>query len=123
MITAHPCLAGEGAALEFHRIKQADGSYRISNLPPAALRSDGSIRRHSDPGAAPAQHARMRRLLQELGTIRVETMNGIHPVNISVAVGAAHVGGGIPTPDEFIGFTQTLLPAEIGGIADGVWGR
>ena len=58
-----------------------------------------------------------------LGTIRVETMNGIHPVNISVAVGAAHVGGGIPTPDEFIGFVQSKLPAEVGGITDGVWGR
>ncbi len=50
-----------------------------------------------------------KRLLRELGTIKVETMNGVHPVNISVGVGAAHTGGGIPTPDELIEFVQTSL--------------
>ena len=63
-----------------------------------------------------------KRLLQELGTIKVETMSGIHPVNISVAVGAAHTGGGIPTPDELMELVQGHLGSESGNIADCVWG-
>ncbi|NNL99629.1 MAG: hypothetical protein HKO62_02685 [Gammaproteobacteria bacterium] len=50
----------DDAPEEFHRIKQPGGRYLITNLPPAALRADGSIRPHYDPNAAPAQHARMR---------------------------------------------------------------
>jgi len=63
-----------------------------------------------------------KRLVRELGTIKVETMSGIHPVNVRLAVGAAHTSGGIPTPDELIGFTQQRLSASEEPIVDCVWG-
>ena len=120
-------LAGELEPADANRVVQASAARLEQSVRPMDVvtrpRPDlFAVFMHQE-GVDHCEASCFRRLLQELGTIRVETMNGIHPVNISVAVGAAHVGGGIPTPDEFIGFTQTLLPAEIGGIADGVWGR
>lgn len=63
-----------------------------------------------------------KRLVRELNTIKVETMAGIHPVHVALAVGAAHTSGGIPTPDELIGLAQETLRSSEGPIVDCVWG-
>lgn len=72
-----------------------------------------------------AEHCRaecFRRLYQELGTIKVETMSGIFPVKARVGIGAAHREGGIPTPDELIEFILARLRTSDAPIFDSLWG-
>ena len=63
-----------------------------------------------------------KRLVQELGAIKVETMSGIFPVNARIGIGAAHTGGGIPTPDELVEFILKRLRASDAPIFDSLWG-
>lgn len=51
------------AQAEFYRWVDASGRTRVSNVPPAGVRADGSIAPRFNPNSIAAQHARMRERL------------------------------------------------------------
>lgn len=67
--------------------------------------------------------ANFRRIQQELGTVKVETMAGVRAVQVALAAGAAHTANGMPTPDELLDFTHGRLrdAHRDGRITDGIW--
>lgn len=63
------------------------------------------------------------RIRQELDNVKVETMAGVRRVKVAMAAGSAHGGDGIPTSDELLDFTYSLLrdAHRQGAISDGLW--
>jgi diguanylate cyclase (GGDEF)-like protein len=64
------------------------------------------------------------RIRRELETVKVETVSGVVRVRVAMAVGAAQLASGIPTPDELVDYASARLREAAGRddeIVDGVW--
>ncbi|MGE0482756.1 MAG: DUF4124 domain-containing protein [Gammaproteobacteria bacterium] len=91
------CLVSLSAQAEFYRWTDAEGHARVSNVPPAGVRADGSLARNHHPYSIPAQHARMReRLAREADALAAAASTRGEPA-VSMAPGAGPVVGDVAT--------------------------
>lgn len=88
------------ARAEFYRWTDANGGARVSNVPPAGVRTDGSVERAYHPWSVAGQHARMRE--------RLARQSEIIEAQQAAAAKAAAADGLLPFSFDFSDAPQAL---------------